>query len=499
MKTVLTIIGYLELIFLGLMSGPANLIGQVPPISTNDWRDGYTLILLDSTNAQATSKAREYITSQGGRIAIAVPPHVLLGWIPSALEPKLISTMGINSIHRGVVEVAAAPFQDADTLAAIGFFNHVASGESKAEELKTASGGPVARPLPLINCVQSRPPANPQEVEENLRKFGLYPGPPPGSGTSDYMTGVVAVALFFMESDGTVDANKYTWSSTDEQDTYNRALNGLSWWPGQAATYGETLSFTVIRYSANSSVCQQGYEPILHPSSDDTLWISAIMGNLGYTSGNYLSRVTAFDTSLRSSYATDWAYSVFIGYNPSGAPSKFTDGFFAYNPGLGGPLVQMLFNNDGWGATNFGLILTHETGHIFWACDEYYQAGYGGCQSCGNCVVAPGRSIDNGNCEYCNPNAVVCMMRGNTYALCPYTPLQIGWLTGTWVDFNYVGTELGTFSQPYATFMNGVNAVAPGSRIFLKAGQSHEPQHFPLTVTKAMTIKAFGGSANVGH
>jgi hypothetical protein len=494
---------FLLALFASLLGAPVDLNAQPASVLTNDWRDGYTLILLDATNAQALAAARELVVDQGGRVAIEVPPHVLLGWLSQASESKLIGKPGIVSIHREVMEVEAAPFQDSDSLAAIRFFNYVASGQSRAEEAAFAGARKTARPL--IDCVMSHPEADPEEVAINLRKLGIVPPSSPGSPrgrspveTSDYMTGTVAVALFFIESNGTIDPNQYTWSAVDEQATYNRALSGLSWWPGQAAIYGENLSFTVVRYSATSPACQQGYEPIGHPSSDDTLWISAIMANLGYTSGSSLSRVTAFDSWLRINNGTDWAFSVFVAYNPSGAPSTFTDGFFAYNERLGGPLVQMLYHNDGWDVGNFGLVLTHETGHTFWACDEYYQAGYGGCQSCGDCVIAPGRTIENGNCEYCNPNAVDCMMRANSAAFCKYTPLQVGWLK-TWVDFNYAGTERGTFSQPYATFLNGVNGMYPSTQLWIKSGQSHEPQHFPLRVTKAMTINASGGSASIGH
>ncbi len=124
----------------------------------------------------------------------------------------------------------------------------------------------------------------------------------------------------------------------------NRAASGLSWWSAQAPTYGVSVTFSVSYYSSTSAVCQQGYEPILHPSSDDSLWISAIMANLGYTSGSAATRVASFNSWLRATNSTDWAYSVFVCYNPPGTSSTFTDGYFAYTYDLGGPYVQMLFD-----------------------------------------------------------------------------------------------------------------------------------------------------------
>ena len=276
---------------------------------------------------------------------------------------------------------------------------------------------------PLINDALEHPIINYNDYQKNLQSLGIAPSP----GNSDSMTGMVAVCLFFIESNGSIDPNTYTWSSTDQQNTINRAISGLSWWASQAPSYGASVSFSVYYYSSTSSVTQQGYEPILHTSNDDALWINQIMANLGFTSGDKHSRVTAFNTWFKGYYGTNWAYSVFIGYNPSPAPDRFTNDYFAYAY-MGGPYTQMLFRNNGWGETNFGLVLTHETGHIFWACDEYYQAGYGGCTFCGACAPSgPRPTVENGNCEYCNSSSVPCMMRSNSYQLCFFTPLQIGW------------------------------------------------------------------------
>jgi hypothetical protein len=105
-------------------------------------------------------------------------------------------------------------------------------------------------------------------------------------------------------------------------------MAGLSWWSSQAPLYGENVTFTIRTYSSSDSVTHQGYEPILHSSSNDALWISAIMSKLGFFSGNILSRVDAFNTWLKNDCGANWAYSVFIGYNPYSAKSTFTNGYF---------------------------------------------------------------------------------------------------------------------------------------------------------------------------
>jgi hypothetical protein len=157
----------------------------------------------------------------------------------------------------------------------------------------------------------------------------------------------------------------------------------------------------------------------LHTSDDCASVISSVLGNFGYASGSALSRATAFNNTQRLSYGTDWAYCAFVAANPSG-PNQFTDGYAAWAY-LGGPYTALLQHSFGW---PFMQVFTHESGHIFRACDEYYEPGYGGCTSCGPCGAT---GVENGNCEYCNPGSSNCMMKGNTWGLCYWTPGQVGW------------------------------------------------------------------------
>src|SRR5205085_2224806 len=170
--------------------------------------------------------------------------------------------------------------------------------------------------------------------------------------------------------------------------------------------------------------CQVPYEPILHPASDAIFWIDKIMTNLGASDGDIFSRVGAFDEALRQQRHTDWAYSIFVAYNPSGTATSFTDhrASWAY---LGGPYVQTLFRSFGWPLSR---VVSHETGHIFYACDEYFQPGYQTC-SC-SCAPEIRREATNGNCQdaSCTQNSTACMMRLNELALCPHTAAQIGWI-----------------------------------------------------------------------
>ena len=423
-----------------------------------DWQEGYTLILMSNVDNPSANQARDFVISRGGRIAIHSPPHIMLGWVSPELSAELIGKHGIELVTRDPVDLENLKYRDEQTLAAASFFNSVAS-KSLAQQMAAPSdvGGE-----PLINDALERPSIHYDHDLNNLQGVGVLPSP----GTSDSMTGTVAVCLFFVESDGTIETNEYTWrdpilGDLAQNDMLSQAQSGLSWWASQAPAEAH-LSFTLFYYPSTSPVNQQGYEPIRHPSTDDYLWINAIMANLGHTSGDKFARVDAFNTWLKGWAGTDRAYSAFIAINPWWlfAPDRFTNGYFAYAY-KGGPYTQLLHNNDGHTTFGFGKVFAHETGHIFWACDEYYQAGYGGCTSCGACGGP--RVVLNGNCEYCNSSAVDCMMRGNNYTLCPFTRSQIGW-TSVDVGFASVPTgrlitvDGGTASQaPFsASWMPGI-------------------------------------------
>ncbi len=64
-----------------------------------------------------------------------------------------------------------------------------------------------------------------------------------------------------------------------------------------------------------------------------------------------------------------------------------------------------------------------------------------------------------------------------------------------WVDFNYQGVEEGTFDQPYNTLAEAVAVASSGETVAIKPGSSPET----LTITKALTIVAFGGTVTIGE
>ena len=218
------------------------------------------------------------------------------------------------------------------------------------------------------------------------------------------------------ESDGSgTDPDMNTWTIEHMQQYLDAATTALVWWSSKAlGNPGCAATFLLYWHSAQDPRCQQWVEPILHDTSYEDIWVKAIMSNFGYTLGTRWSRVNAFNTWQRSTYATARAFSAFIPYNPFPSAPSFPDGRTAY-AWYYGPYHVCLFNT-GWSKSQ---TFAHETGHIFGACDEYA----GGCSICGYCT----NSTNNENCEACNPRSVNCMMKANDWQLCAYTPNHVGW------------------------------------------------------------------------
>ncbi|MFQ5553662.1 MAG: hypothetical protein ACE5EW_08130, partial [Thermoplasmata archaeon] len=246
---------------------------------------------------------------------------------------------------------------------------------------------------------------------------GRVATPEPGpDDTSRFMMGSVAVAIILPESNGTKDPNQEDWNATEIANVTSEVMAGLSWWTTQEPNASLTFSYDPL----SPYIIDTSYEPINHPQSNESLWINEVMAFLGYTSGTYFDRVRAFDNALRTSLSTDWAFTIFVVDSAVDSDGRFADGtYFAYAY-LGGPFQVQTYDNDGWGIGLMDLVTSHETGHIFWATDEYDEGPTPG--------LDPG--FDDETSGYLNILEIwlsECVMDDNTLCVSGGTAGQIGW------------------------------------------------------------------------
>ena len=242
----------------------------------------------------------------------------------------------------------------------------------------------------------------------------------PGPGyydTSEYLLGSAVVGVIFLESNGTTDPNTESWTPTEETTVQNEINQSLTWWASQNLYAG--VSFTL---DVHKSVPTR-YEPIIHPSAItnnawEQLWVSEAMAYLGYSSGDWIKRTRDYLNAIRTSYGTDWAFAVYVVDSSTDANGLFSDNYCAYGY-LGGPFIVMTYDNGkttnpwplpSWGIGRMDQVMAHETGHIYWATDEYN-----------------GNTEYSGYLNYNDTEGSGCLMDTNALSLSSGTKLQIGW------------------------------------------------------------------------
>jgi len=271
----------------------------------------------------------------------------------------------------------------------------------------------------------------------NIKNSQCFVPDPGFYETSEYMIGSVAVGVIFLESNGSIDPSTEDWTSTEENNVKSEIQQALNWWAAQNLNAGVSFVYD-WQYGVPTS-----YEPIIHPSGGtnnawEQLWVSEAMKYLGYTSGDWFARTRSYINALRTSKGTDWAYAVYVVDSSNDAatdpytPGCFSDNWCAY--AYYGAFVVMTYDNNGWGISSMDQVMAHETGHIFWATDEYNAiTEYSGYLNAAD--------VEGSNCLMCNNN--LCLSSG--------TQQQVGW-RDTDLDsiHDIVDTNPDTTLNPYS-------------------------------------------------
>lgn len=373
----------------------------------------------------------------GGSIYLTKPPNIMVGRIPVLLHPALVGKHGIRAIYSQPVDLAELNLASENARGGVRFFNWVVSGERAAEEER------VKHITPGLNTLG-------EHVFMPFLGASAHKMTKPMSGhwPNASMVGIIGVDFFMVASTGA--QVEWTWSSQHIYDVENRLHSSLYWWADIAAVM--QISPTVIFVSDVkypwSSAQQVPFEPVRRSHEQDFDWIGLITANHGVTTGsNTESRILAYIDLMLWRYKTNYAFPLFVAYNPPelNAPARFAMGsdkreLCAY--ATRGLFVQMLFSNCyehpiGWPPEKIGYVAAHEIPHVFWACDENFQeCQHDGCLSCYYGKDGPRPNQDNYNCDACPVSVQTqCIMDAkdineNTWvnhSTCGITRLQIGW------------------------------------------------------------------------
>ncbi len=238
---------------------------------------------------------------------------------------------------------------------------------------------------------------------EPLEPRLLLAGVPYGAhqqDTGEFMLGDVVATVVLFESNGSIDPNTEDWNQLVRDDngnvvfdssgrtisvsgpnwieeTKDRVKEGLTWWQDTLANFGSwqdpptptpvhSLNF-IYDFQYTHNPIDTGYEPISRRSNDYVYWVEDFLKTVGYDTPNSLDvDIRAFNDAQREKYDADWAYTIFVvndhndpdgRFAPGGSFQRafaFAGGRFFVSPSLRPPST-----------------FAHETGHMFWAKDEY--------------------------------------------------------------------------------------------------------------------------------
>ena len=308
-------------------------------------------------------------------------------------------------------------------------------------------GGPVEPAPPLLKDVMGR------GADAAALQLPVGLGALPGAReTAAFAAGRVAIAVVFLESDGSKMTSSEDWSKQDpsrpgqdrRQLVLDKVRNALEWWNARSPD----ASLDVFMPEAGSSGAPQtvktGYEPIRMPVKggwqgrsvlSDAAWRWQAMTALGFghdVSSDSPRPETPYADKVRRKNDADWAFVLYVVDSLNDPDGMFKNGAIAYTADLFGPYSVLTWDNDGYTFAHFDAVLAHEMGHIFGALDEYRppSAGY---PSTGD--------LTSGYLGVRNRNAVIggttdrpCIMRGSNATLdafamgrlCPSTIGQTG-------------------------------------------------------------------------
>ena len=192
--------------------------------------------------------------------------------------------------------------------------------------------------------------------------------------TGEFMLGLVDVTVVLMESNTSlspVNNNSETWSWTAIESVKSKIEEGLQWW---RTTLGQMADENLLRFHIDYTYADRpvatSYEPIINPSTAFSSWIYDFLGPAGFSqTGDFSRDIRAFNHAQRQKNGADWAFTIFVVNDEHDADGKFAPGgfdrAFAY---AGGRFFVTL-------ASRPASTIAHETGHMFWALDEYPGGG----------------------------------------------------------------------------------------------------------------------------
>jgi hypothetical protein len=329
-------------------------------VSRSPAAEAPVLIELAATDVPAMRAAIDALRGEGGRALHVFPPNLVIGSVGEAETERLL--------ERGVLRrVFVDPLPDAE-IESMPIAERVAFSAFRRLRSETAPApeGPM-HGLPGIGTCGLPLPEAAGKTSDLDACTTTSPNLPLGADcfdTSEFFIGSVAVGVFLLESTGSA----YDWSGAEITETTDGVVAGMDWW----VSWGGVMADLTFYYDLHIQE-PTTYEPITMSEFDEALWIREVMANIGYTPPTAFASCRYYNNDIRNAYETNWAFSMFICDSDSTVnQGLFTNNGYAHAY-FGGPwLVMSRYCTWAYNWQNYhDAVPAHETGHIFYATDEY--------------------------------------------------------------------------------------------------------------------------------
>ncbi|HEV7428711.1 MAG TPA: Ig-like domain repeat protein [Thermoanaerobaculia bacterium] len=389
------------------------------------------LIVMDNDQPQTIDTIRQAVESVDGHLIIYAHPGILIVQIPDEGVAAVAATQNVRVITKSPFDPAALDITDRNALLAVSYFNWIVSGRADAamdrprdanQQPEMSTDGDVTQP-------------------SGAQAVALANGDHQTLGTS------VLVNLVFL------NGGPSTWTQTDESTAYNNTAAALSWWNSRVLQqFGVSRPSVMPFFSIQTYEFSVGSSPV--DSYDAPTWANAAMN----VACGGICRW--FDTAAQGrrdaqTNVRNWNIAT---RNVSGFSDSFT-GFLIHSgitisrggtsPHLPVGGYNEILGGAWWAIGNdiaYPEVPAHETGHVYWACDEYDDAALSVHPSCADCNGP--RNALNANADTTGSSCVIpdhkhiCIMKfpeGESFSLitndldseykkvCPYTRIQINW------------------------------------------------------------------------
>lgn len=248
------------------------------------------------------------------------------------------------------------------------------------------------------------------------------------SDTGEFFLGRVAVTPVFLESDGSIDTESQDWTPGEFDEVLGKIESGLDWWRETLDGLGSShsLEFVIDTTYALDPV-EIGYEPIDRSSSHYNSYVNDFLVAIdARPPGPLNDAMHAFNDGQRILHDADWSWTIFVidssddadGLFPTGSPFR---GAFALPGGL-----YMMLPSERPVRT-----VAHETGHLFWAMDEYAGAGsqsdFRGYYNTQNLNAVDGAPPGFSQADSIMASDLPMLEAFLNYTSAPVTLAQVGW------------------------------------------------------------------------